>query len=137
VISYTVYKLVHYLGIFATVALLGAALGRGAQQGGAGGMPSVDGSSVGTHDPWRRRFNVLHGVGLFVILLGGFGMLARLGITQGLGLPGWIWAKLAIWTVFVGLIVVARRTASAAARALIVLPLLAALAGYIAFTKPF
>jgi hypothetical protein len=137
VISYTVYKLVHYLGIFATVALLGAALGRGAANASADGTPSGGGSSVGARDPWRRRFNVLHGIGLFVILLGGFGMLARLGITQGLGLPGWIWAKLAIWTVFVGLIVVARRTASAAARALIVLPLLAALAGYIAFTKPF
>lgn len=136
-ISYTVYKLVHYLGIFGTVALLGAALGRGAQQSDPGRMPSTDGPSASARDPWRRRFNVLHGIGLFVILLGGFGMLARLGITQGLGLPGWIWAKLVIWAVIAALLVLARRTASAAARALILLPLLAALAGYIAFTKPF
>ncbi len=41
----------------------------------------------------RRLVTIGYVVGLFLILLGGFGMLARLGIIEG-GLPGWIWFKL-------------------------------------------
>lgn len=123
-ISYPVYKVIHYLGIFALIAVLSSALGRGAR-GDAG------------PEPWRRRFAAWHGVALFVVLLGGFGMLARLEITTGLTLPGWIWAKLAIWALLGGLMAVARRSPSWSARALSMVPLLAALAGLVALTKPF
>lgn len=123
-ISYPVYKVIHYLGIFALIAVLASALGRG-----AGGDPGTD--------PWRRRFAAWHGVALFVVLLGGFGMLARLDVTTGLTLPGWIWAKLALWAVLGALMAVARRSATWSARALVAVPLLAAAAGLIALTKPF
>ena len=118
--SYLVYKLIHYVGIFALVTTLAAALGRGAQGG---------------EDPWRKAFAMSHGAALFLILLGGFGMLARLGVTDGL--PGWIFAKLAIWLVLGGLLVAAKKSASWSARLLFVLPVLAVLAGYVAYTKPF
>ena len=36
-----------------------------------------------------------HGTGLLISLVGGFGLLARLGLTGGL--PGWVYLKLAIW----------------------------------------
>lgn len=129
-ISYTVYKTVHYLGIFVLVATLAAWLGRAALAAHA-----PDGREAGP-DAWRRRLGVLHGVALFLVLLGGFGMLARLGVDHGELLPGWVWAKLSIW-VALGGVVAFRRSSTWAARALILVPLLAWAAGWIALTKPF
>lgn len=126
-ISYATYKVVHYLGIFLLLAQLSALLGRAAVlRGDRGDAP----------DPWARRLAAVHGVALFMILLGGFGMLARLGITEGLQLPGWIWAKLGIWLVLGGLMA-ARRLPRVSTPALVMVPLLAALAGWIALYKPF
>jgi len=122
VISYAVYKVIHYTGIFLLITALGAALSRAA----AGGAP----------DPWKKRLMGVHGTALFLILLGGFGMLARLDAATASGIPGWIWAKLAIWLVLGG-IVAARRSAHGAARALWLVPVLAVLAGVVALTKPF
>ena len=34
---------------------------------------------------------------LLVILIGGFGMLARLGFRHGANFPLWLWVKLAVW----------------------------------------
>jgi hypothetical protein len=127
-ISYPVYKLVHYLGMFLLLMALSAGLAR------AAGAPrdSDDGS---TSDPWRRRLLAAHGLGLFLVLLGGFGMLARLEITHELALPGWIWAKLGIWGAL-GAAVAFRRSRRLAAAALALAPLLALLAGWVALYKP-
>lgn len=125
-ISYAVYKIVHYAGIFLLITVLGAALARAA----------LDAGRDEGGDPWRRILVTGHGVALFLVLLGGFGMLARLNITQGLNLPGWIWAKLGIWAIL-GAALAARRSPGLSARALVAVPLLAALAGVVALTKPF
>jgi len=126
VIPYATYKIIHYAGIFLLLTVLGAALSRAALGAGRGGEP----------DPWRRTLVTGHGVALFLVLLGGFGMLARLDVTQGLGLPGWIWAKLAIW-LLLGAALAARRSVALAGRAVLAIPLLAVLAGLMALTKPF
>lgn len=42
----------------------------------------------------RRRIASGHGAGLFLVLLGGSGMMARVGI-GGLPWPGWVPVKLA------------------------------------------
>lgn len=120
-ISYTVYKILHYTGLFLLVTALGATLSRAAA--GVGGDAG---------DPWRKRLMGIHGTALFLVLLGGFGMLARLDVT---GLPGWIWAKLGIWAVLGG-IVAARRSPASAARALWIVPILAILAGVVVLTHP-
>ena len=116
---FAAYKVVHYLGIFILVTALSATLARSAKEG----LNS---------DPWRKRLGMIHGIALFLILLGGFGMLARLDV----GFPGWIMAKVGIWLVFAGLIAV-RKSTDWSARTLVLVPLLAALAGWIAFVKPF
>src|SRR3982751_1537824 len=47
----------------------------------------------------NKRAKVLafatHGLGLFLMLLGGFGMAARMQLFQNL--PGWLYAKIGIW----------------------------------------
>lgn len=117
---YEVYKIIHYLGLFALVTTAVAALARGARP-------------TPTGDPWRKRLGMLHGLSAFLVLLGGFGMLARLGM----GLQGWVWGKILIWVILGGILAVARRSAAWSSRLVVVVPLLAALAGILAFTKPF
>lgn len=53
---------------------------------------AIEGSS-------KKFAYMTHGIGLFFILLSGFGLLARLNIIGG-GLPNWIFVKLAIWLYF-------------------------------------
>ena len=126
-ISYTVYKIIHYVGIFTLVTGLGAFLAQTA----------VGGSAL-VRVPWSKRLVVAHGIGLFLVLLGGFGMLARLDITHQLGgLPGWIWAKLALWTVLGAGVSIAKRRPDWSGALLILTPILAIVAGTVALTKPF
>lgn len=122
--TYPVYKLIHLLGIFTVLVILAAAC-----------MHTLRG---GTRElnPHRKLMGAFHGVASFLILLGGFGMLARLGIVQG-GLPGWIYAKLVIWILASGSIVLVYRGPGLARALLVGLPLLATLAGYFALYKPF
>lgn len=121
---YEVYKVFHLLGILLLfVALGGVALhawNGGTKQGNQG----------------RRATSVMHGLGLFLILLAGFGMLARLGIIQG-GMPGWAWAKLVVWLVVGGLFLMPYRRPNLAKPVFILLPLLGALAAVLAIYKPF
>ena len=57
-----------------------------------GGIAASAGSN--SREVWTGRGSLaFHLVGVFLILLGGFGMLARLGIVQGSSCPGWIWGK--------------------------------------------
>jgi hypothetical protein len=128
-LSLAVYKTIHYLGIFTLVTALTAALARAA----TAGLSTQAGASAETlADPWKKRLGIAHGVGLFLVLLGGFGMLARLG----LGLTGWVNVKLAIWLLVGGLIAL-RKSPAAASWGVALVPLLAALAAYVAYTKPF
>ena len=84
----------------------------------------------------RKLVAALHGTALFLILLGGFGMLARLGIVQG-GLPGWIYAKLALWVALPVIGMLPYRRPASARWVLLGLPVVGLLAGIIALTKPF
>lgn len=123
-ISYVTYKIIHYLGIFTAVtAVAGYAV-----LAGTGGSPLLRGS-------WTKRLAAAHGIGLFLVLLGGFGMLARLGVSHG-GLPLWIWIKLAIWVVFGAVLTLAKRRPETAGWVLFVAPLLAVAAGTVALLKP-
>jgi hypothetical protein len=121
VLSLVLYKTVHFVGVFALVTALTASLSRA-----AAGVGEPEG------DPWRKRLAVAHGVALFLVLLGGFGMLARLGM----GVTGWVGAKLLLWIAVGGLIVL-RKNPAAAGWGVVLVPILAALAGWIGYAKPF
>jgi hypothetical protein len=124
--SYQFYKVVHIVGIVLAVSALGGA----AAQAMLGGSQRPGASS-------RRLLAGLHGLGVFLVLLGGFGLLARIGILRGAHFPGWLWVKLVIWAIVaIGLFVPSRRP-GLARPLLFALPVLGGLAAYMAIYKPF
>jgi len=76
---YHIYLILHFVGILMVFMAFGSMIARSALQ--------PDNVS------WRKFGSILSGIGLVLILLGGFGMLARLN----LGFPGWAIIKTVIW----------------------------------------
>lgn len=122
--SHAFYNVVHIAGI----VMVMSALGGDAVRAMAGGVDLV-------HTP-KRLLGMLHGIGLFLILLGGFGMLARLGIMQGGSFPGWLWVKLGVWGAIGGALYLPRRWPHLARPVLFALPVLGGLAAFMAIYKP-
>ena len=122
--SYVVYKLMHFLGIFVLITTLAAT-----------SMHVLRGGSR-ADNPHRRVLGATHGVAALLILTGGFGMLARMGVMHG-GLPNWIYAKLAIWLTLAAAIAVPYVAARYTRALLVAVPVLAVAAGAVALYKPF
>lgn len=118
------YKVVHIVGIVLVMSALGAT--------------AIHALNGGTRQTNRARGLVaaLHGVGVLLILVGGFGMLARLGFMHGASFPGWIWVKLAIWGTIAALLFVPYRRPALAKPIYLALPVLGGLAAYMAIYKP-
>ena len=74
------YKLLHVLGLALVIQGIGAAV-------------ALAGAEAGV--PWRRASIIGHGIGLGLLLVAGFGMLAKLGYMAAM--PGWVWVKLVVW----------------------------------------
>jgi hypothetical protein len=123
-ISLNVYKLVHLLGILLAFTAVGGL-----------SLHALNGGTKAT-SAGRRLVAVSYGGGLFLILLGGFGMLARLGIAQA-GLPGWIWAKLVIWVAIGGLLALPYRRPELARVVWLGAVALGLCAAWIGLYKPF
>lgn len=122
--SHQFYNVVHIVGL----VLLMVALGGIALNAPANGHPG----SVRS----RWLAGAFHGLGLFLILLGGFGMLARLGIVHGASWPAWVWVKVAVWGVLGVAALLPRRFPGTAKPLLLLLPVLGGLAAYMAIYKP-
>ena len=123
--SYVTYKLIHFIGIFTLITVLAVAAAH-----------MLRGGSK-TDNPYRKAIAIAHGLAVFLILLGGFGMLARMGIMHGGGLPGWIYLKLAIWLVLAASIALVYRGREVARALVWTVPLLALAAAAAALIKPF
>lgn len=121
---YAVYKLIHFLGIFTLLTTFAAS-----------SLHAVKGGTRADH-PYRRVLGPANGLAAFFILLGGFGMLARLGVSHG-SLPLWIWLKLGIWALFLASLWLVFRGPFIARSLLVAVPLFALLAAAIALYKPF
>lgn len=122
-ISYPVYKLIHLAGILALFMALGGVL-----------LWSINGRTR-DDNRWRKTLAIVHGVALFVILLGGFGALARLGIMWPW--PGWIVVKFTIWLILGGLVAVIYRKPAWGVALWWLTLLLGITAAYVALLKPF
>lgn len=121
-ISYSAYKVLHLFGVVCMFTALGGTL-----------LHVVNGGSRDNNSA-RALVGSLHGIGLVVLLVSGFGALARLGLG---GFPGWVWAKLVIWLVFGGMAALVHRRPHLAGSLLWFLPILGGVAAYLAIYKPF
>ncbi len=92
--SLEVYRVVHIAAILACFASLGGIT-----------VCAANGISK-QNNPWRKQLAITHGVSLLLLLVSGFGMLARLGIHT---IPLWVIAKLLVWLALGGIIAVAYR----------------------------
>lgn len=120
-IPFVVYKGFHLVGVMLTVVALG-------------GM-AIHAANGGTREQslTRTLTTAAHGLGLLLVLVAGFGMLARL---QGSAAGGWVLIKLVIWLVLGAATVVPYRRPQFARALFLAAPLLAALAAVVAITKP-
>jgi hypothetical protein len=124
-VSHPFYEVVHIIGIVMLFSALGGTTVRAL-------LPMV----AEAPGP-RRMLGVVHGIGAFLVLLGGFGMLARLGIMQGGGFPGWLWVKIVIWGALAAAPFFVRRRPALARSLLWSLPVLGGIAAYAVIYKPF
>lgn len=119
---YEVYKVLHLVGIFLLISgLMGVFIPVWMGQGLTGQI---------------KKFSFsLHGLGLFLILLSGFGLLARLGLAREM--PMWVYVKLAAWGLFALSISVLKRKGRIGWPLYIGLLTIFLVAAYTAVYKPF
>lgn len=84
----------------------------------------------------RKITTILHGIGMLLLLVGGFGLMARLGIVHGASWPTWLILKLVIWLVMGGIITLLLRKDKVGLALILALPLLGTTAVYLAKYKP-
>ena len=116
------YKNMHLLGVFMLLVALG-------------GLMLHQINAATRENIWRKPVAITHGVGLLLALVGGFGMLARLGIQWPW--PGWVITKIVIWIIFGAVIGVLGRVPSLAKPLWWITIILGAVAAYLALNKPF
>jgi hypothetical protein len=120
-IDLNTYKLIHLIGLMLLFFGLGGVL--------------VSSYAQFTLPKKARMLAMMsHGLGLLFLLVGGFGMLARLGLAREM--PSWIYSKLLIWLIMGGTIALAKRKADLAWTMLISFIILAGTAAYIGINKP-
>lgn len=121
-LSISVYKFIHIAGVLMILFSLGGVV-----------MHVANG---GSRDyAFRKVVALTHGIGMLLVLVAGFGMLARLGIHWPW--PGWITVKLLLWLVFGAALGLIYRFAHHARLLWWILLVLGFLAAYMAIFKPF
>ncbi len=118
-ISYSAYKVAHLAGVLLVMLSLGSlfvsnALGK---EGAA----------------WRAYSAALNGIGMILVLVAGFGLMARLGV----GFEGWLLLKILIWMALGAMIFISNRKPESGKVLFWVAFALAALSAYFAHYKPF
>jgi hypothetical protein len=120
-VSYPAYKVLHLIGVLFLFTSLG-------------GMAILS-RSGSTNSAARKLAMATHGIALAVILVAGFGLLARLGFMAAM--PTWAWLKIGIWLLLALAVLPLRRAPRLAGALWIALPLLGGVAAWLAVTKPF
>jgi hypothetical protein len=116
--SYQFYNIAHVVGVIVLFSALGA-------------LAATAGS---TSAPLRKIASVAHGISLAVILVAGFGLLARLGFFGDI--PAWAYVKMVLWGVL-GLVVLPLKRKPELAPALwLLMPVVGSLAAWMAIVKP-
>lgn len=78
------YKVLHLSGVFLVLLSLGSLIV----------MAAVGDRTM----KWKGLFSALNGIGLLLIVVAGFGLLARLGVSWPW--QGWVFLKMMVWLFF-------------------------------------
>jgi hypothetical protein len=113
------YKNIHLFGMFLAMTSLGGIAIHAAN----GGTKATSGTRVLTAS--------VFGLGMLLVIAGGFGQAARLGILAN-GFPGWMVGKIAIWCIVAVLSILPYRIPSLARPIYLLVPLLGGMAAYLA-----
>jgi len=116
-----VYRIIHLIGLVLLILGLG------------GVVLLRDELKKGLKTGTAKCLGAFHGIGLLLMLLGGFGMIAKLQY----GFPGWIIAKLVIWLILGGWLVVGKKGSLSPPLYWAVILLLCTAAFYLVSYKPF
>jgi hypothetical protein len=131
--SFAIYKIVHFAGVITLF------LGFGLM------IASASGAKFSGNLQTRKSM-ILHGIGLALILLGGFGMAAKAKFVAGAqlgdqvasqGFPLWFWAKFAIWLVLGGLAAAIKRIPEKASLWISLIILFGIVAVILGVSQPF
>lgn len=117
--SYEFYRVLHVFSII----LLFTSLGTLAAVGG------------GESARLRRVATIAHGVALTLVLVAGFGLLAKLAMFGAI--PVWAWLKLVIWLLLAMAVLPLRRRPEWAVWLWLLLPIAGGAAAWLAIGKPF
>jgi hypothetical protein len=118
--SYEFYKVLHVLGISLILLALGGIT-----------MHTINGGTK-ENNTIRKKAMMAHGIGLLLVLVAGFGMLAKMGIH---GFPTWVVIKAIIWLALGAFAALAYKR-EFAPKVLVSLPILVVVATLIAQVKP-
>ena len=113
------YKNIHLFGMFLAMTSLGGIAIHAAN----GGTKASSSTRVLTAS--------VFGVGMLLVLAGGFGQAARLGILAN-GFPGWMLAKMGIWVIVTILAILPYRIPALAKPIYLLVPVLGGCAAYLA-----
>jgi hypothetical protein len=120
--SLAAYRVIHILSMALMFTALGGLL-----------LASRAGVTTGVS---RKTAGITHGIAMLLLLVSGFGALARIGLSNPAIWPAWLWVKALLWLVFGGIIVLIRRAPRSSTLLWWLLPLLGGLAAYLALYKP-
>jgi len=125
--SIEVYRVLHVLGIFGLMCSLGGLAMIAWQTRGAQAVKDETTAA-------RKRLTMVHGIAMLIVLVAGFGMMAKLGLMTTW--PVWVILKIVIWVFFGAAPVLIKKGAERGKTWIIVLPLLGATAAYLAIFHP-
>jgi hypothetical protein len=117
--SYEFYKIVHVIGAIILFLGLGAGISRRYLAGEATSL--------------QKYGSISHGIGLLLLFVAGFGLLAKLKV----GFPVWVFLKIVIWLLLGAIIVLFRKSAIATLALWLTIIVLGSLSVYLAIVKPF
>ncbi|AHZ86205.1 hypothetical protein AB1A81_04395 [Bdellovibrio bacteriovorus] len=120
--TYQFYKIMHFLGLMTLFF-------------GLGGLLVASYAKVTLTKQARIMTFVTHGLGLMLLLIGGFGMMAKLGIMAAM--PGWLYGKLIIWMLLGLAVSLVKRKGYIGWPIAILLLVLGTTASIFAINKPF
>lgn len=118
--SYEFYKVLHVLGLSLVVLSLG------------GVIHHVINGGTKQSDAFRKGTMITHGVGLLLLVVAGFGMLAKMGIYSP---PVWVIGKIVIWLALGAFVAFAYKRVALARKFWFAVPALVVIATFLAIYK--